>query len=67
MFNGLCSDDDFVSIEKDCFMPIEDLCADGCDWEDAGKVCNSLNGTLASVDDDETMFKVMTIEYLVNI
>ena len=48
-------------------MPIEEPCEDGCDWEDAGKVCNSLNGTLAAVDDDETMFKVMNFEYLVNI
>ena len=67
MYKYLCSDEDFVTSEKDCFMPIEDPCEDGCDWEDAGKVCNSLNGTLAAVDDDETMFKVMTFEYLVNI
>ena len=67
MFKYLCSDEDFVTSEKDCFMPIEEPCEDGCDWEDAGKVCNSLNGTLATVDDDETMFKVSTVKYLVNV
>ena len=31
-------------------------------WEDAGDVCDMLNGTLATVDDDETMFKVVYIK-----
>ena len=48
-------------------MPVEDPCEDGCDCKDAGKVCNSLNGSLAAVADDETMFKVITEGYLLNV
>ena len=41
-------------------MPVEDSAEDGFDWSEAGEVCQQLNGTLAAVDDDETMLKVIT-------
>ena len=45
-------------MEKDCFMPILLSDGEGSAWEDAGATCDLLNGTLAAVDDDETMLKV---------
>ena len=41
-------------------MPVEDSSVDGFDWSEAGEVCQLLNGTLAAVEDDETMLKVIT-------
>ena len=51
-------DENFVSTDKDCLMPVEESSPDGFDWSEAGEVCQLLNGTLAAVEDDETMLKV---------
>ena len=58
----LCLDNDNVILEKDCFMPVRIPDDKDSAWEDAGDVCDMLNGTLATVDDDETMFKVVYIK-----
>ena len=54
----LSLDNHFVAMEKDCFMPVHLSESEGSSWEDAGAICDLLNGTLAAVDDDETMLKV---------
>ena len=41
-------------------MTMQESCQGGCDWEEAGEVCMFLNGSLATVDKDETMFEVET-------
>ena len=60
IFLSVCLDENFVTTETDCLMPVEDSSVEGFDWSDAGEVCEILNGTLAAVEDDETMLKVIT-------
>lgn len=60
IFLYVCLDENFVTTEKDCLMPVENSYEEGLDWSDAGEVCELLNGTLAAVEDDETMLKVIT-------
>ena len=43
-------------------MPVREACQDGCDWREAGEVCEALNGTFAAVHEDETMFEVTVLE-----
>ena len=43
-------------------MPVREACQDGCDWREAGEVCEVLNGTFAAVHEDETMFEVTVLE-----
>ena len=56
----LNSDATSVLTGKNCFMTMQESCKGGCDWEEAGEVCMFLNGSLATVDKDETMFEVET-------
>ena len=39
-------------------MPVMARDGAGSAWEDAGDICHAMNGTLAVVEDDETMFEV---------
>ena len=52
-----------MTTANDCFMLVIAEDGVGSAWEDAGDICHSLNGTLAVVEDDETMFEV-TLHYL---
>ena len=60
------SDDNSVSTVSDCFMPVREKCEDGCDWREAADACDWLNGTLAVVDEDETMFEVTCVKEMLH-
>ena len=53
-----------MTTANDCFMLVKAEDGVGSAWEDAGDICHSLNGTLAVVEDDDTMFKVNKHHYL---
>ena len=52
-----------MTTANDCFMLVKAEDGVGSAWEDAGDICHSLNGTLAVVEDDDTMFKVNKHHY----
>ena len=47
-----------MSTASDCYMPVKMGEGANFAWEDAGEICEKLNGTLAAIENDETMFEV---------
>ena len=47
-----------MSTASDCYIPVKVGEGASLSWEDAGEICEELNGTLAAIENDQTMFEV---------